>query len=187
MRNKKLAENSFVLTFNGILLLVQSFVFVEKIDDLTIFLLIYIPIIAAYFIVFMIINHMNVQYNNLIATGTIIKARLNHEMTKVVFAVKGLYIIKISCSYFDDTCTHVFEEQYACDMYRYRKIKKLMEEVDTINVLVSEDFNNCHIFVSTIEGNTYKDDYFFVPPKFNYFLLSLNMITLLINTSNLLH
>lgn len=187
MRNKKVSENAFVLIFNGILLFVQCVVFVEKIDVLSIFLLIYIPIFAACFIVFMIIYHMNVQYNNLVASGTIIKASLNHELTKVFFAIKGLFIIKITCSFFDDTCTHVFEEQYPCDMYSYKKIKRLIDETNTIDVLVSEDFNNYHILVSSIEGNTYKDDYFFVPGQFNYVIFGINIIVLLINISNFLY
>lgn len=181
MRNKKVSENAFVLIFNGILLFVQCFVFMEKIDVLAIVLLIYIPILIACLIVFMIIYHMNGKYNDLVANGTIINASINHELTKVVFALKGLFIIKITCSFFDDVCTHVFEEQYPCDMYRYRKVKSLIDQTNSIDVLVSDDYNNYHIFVSSIEGNTYKDDYFFVPAQFNYMIGVVNIIVFFIN------
>lgn len=185
MKHKKLSEDAFVLTFQGIFLLIQSIVFVEKIDILQHFLLIYIPVLTACFVVFMIIYHRNVLYNHLVDFGTIIKASINHELTKPVFAVQGLYIIKISCCYNKDTCTYIFEEQYGCDVYRYRKIKRILEENDTIDVLVSEDYRNYHIFVSSLEGNTYKEDYFFVPAKFNYMVSVINVIVLFVNVLNL--
>lgn len=186
MKPKKVSENALVLIFNGIFLFVQCVVRMEKIDILRHFLLIYIPVLTVCFAIILIIYHMNDQYNQLVNSGTIIKANINHELTKTIFVVKGLFIIKISCCYNDDRCTYIFEEQYSCDMYSYRKIKRIIEENNTIDVLVSEDFHNYHIVMSSLEGNTYRNDYFFVPAQFNYIVSVINIILLFVNVLNLL-
>lgn len=81
---------------------------------------------------------------------------------------------------------NIFEEQYSCDMYSYRKLKRIIEENNTIDVLVSEDFHNYHIVMSSLEGNTYRNNYFFVPAQFNYIVSVINIILLFVNVLNLL-
>lgn len=181
MRNKKTSENIFVLLLNVAFAFLQTVVYKEKISEWKFFIMIYVPAFIICCVIVLGVRSINRKHNLLVENGRLIKANLDPEEISVVFAMKGLLIIKIVCTYFDGNSVHIIEEQYPCEVNRYRTFKKLINKPIEVDVISSDDYNNCHILVSSIECGMLKDDTLYCPASINYILITYNVIFLLLN------
>ncbi|MCR5701713.1 MAG: hypothetical protein K6G76_06190 [Lachnospiraceae bacterium] len=181
MKIKKISENLFAFVLNSALAFVQFIVLKEEISEINFMLLIYIPILICITCVVFIIWSMNKKHNSLVEHGKIVKAKLYTDKIKVIFALKDLLVVKLVCSYFDGTATYVFEEQYLCELQRYRMFIKAVNDETSVDVLTSDDFNNYHILVKSIEGNYLKEDTLYCPSIINYILFACNIVMFLNN------
>ena len=185
MRIRKTSENIFVLLLNVVFAFLQTVVYKEKISEWKFFIMIYVPAFIICFVIVLGVRSINRKNNLLVENGRLIKAKLDPEEIGVVFAMKGLLIIKIVCTYFDGDSVHIIEEQYPCEVNRYRTLKKLINKPVEVDVISSDDYNNYHVLVSSIEGGILKDDTLYCPAFINHLLISYNIILLLLNLSNL--
>ena len=179
MRIKKTSENILVLIVNVAFAFLQTVVCKEKISEWKFVIMIYVPAFIICCVIVLGVRSINRKHNLLIENGRLIKAKLNPDEISIVFGLKGLLFIKIVCTYFDGNSVHIFEEQYPCEVNRYRTFKKLIDNPIEVDVISSDDYNDYHILVSSIEGGILKDDTLYCPAFLNYILISYNVVLLL--------
>ena len=181
MRIKKTSVNILVLIVNVAFAFLQTVVCKEKISEWKLFIMIYVPVFIICWIIVLGVGNINRRHNLLVENGRLIKAKMDPNDVSIVFALKGLLFVKIVCTFFDGNSHHVFEEQYSCEVNRYRTFKTLIDKPIEVDVISSDDYNDYHILVSSIEGGILKDDTLYCPAFLNYILLTYNVIFLLLN------
>ena len=186
MKLRRLSENVFILLVNFAFAFLQTILCIGKVSELNIFALIYTLALIMVGIIVIAIWQVNSKHNLLVKNGRLIKAKMNPDDVKIIFALKSCCVVGLVCYYFDGNSVRRFEEQYFCAFNRYRHFKKLIDKPIDVDVISSNDYKYYHIITSSIDGGILKEDTLYCPEFFNYVLIIYNAILLLINILNLI-
>lgn len=180
METKKFSENGIVFVANAFVL-IPHFVLVMMPDapDIWIGMLVFYGVT----IPMVIYAYREVKLNNyLVKYGHLIKAKIHHEETKMLFpGVRHAVCFQVQCIYMEDGVVHIFKGRCAVATPDIERFRDTLDRKDTIDVLVDSKYKKYKI----VFGSVYEDlgyDHK-CPAHWNYLLFALNIGSILLYLS----
>lgn len=178
MFTKKLSEHPMILTAN-IWVLMMQFVMIVGVQDDEIWTAL---TLAAFFTAMPLVIYAYCEVklnNNLVNNGRLITAKIHHEESKIIFAIKQILILRVQCTFMENDVVHIFKDQYSFSMYERKQIMGLLNQTDTVDVLVDAEYKKYKILFRSVFHDMHRD--YECPAFLNYVLLAINIGCAIVN------